>query len=429
VKRFKILPAYCVISAETTAPFDWLLTSFRRILPANHSTHLPIGKSGIRLNAFEEQIAAFVKRLYTQLMKSPPRRWVTMVTMILCSGISGCSTVKFYAQAIHGQGEILRKARSTAAVMGDRKIPGETKRKLALVQDVRSFARTHLELPSNRQYDRYTDLGRRYVSWVVYAAPEFSVDGKTWWYPFLGKLEYRGYFSKQAADDEAARLRGQGYETHVGGVDAYSTLGWFRDPVLNTFLCRSDHELAELLFHELTHVKVFAPGDTDFNEAFATANAEHGVREWLKSKGDADALARYETALKKDREIIRLLLESRQKLKAIYAQKARSPEEMRGEKAAVFARMREGYARIRARWRDDSRYDRTFAKPWNNARLNTVATYYELVPHFERLLKVHGGDLRTFYESVEAMRKMSSDKRRIVLRGGKTDTHPRTLRR
>src|SRR5205814_884470 len=197
----------------------------------------------------------------------------------------------------------------------------------------------------------------------------FSVEGKTWWYPFLGHLEYRGFFLKKAADDEAARLRSQGYEVHVGGVEAYSTLGWFRDPVLNTFFDRTDPELAELLFHELTHVELFVPGDTDFNEAFATANAEAGVRRWLKSRGDHRALARYEAALAKDREIIRILLETREKLKRLYAERTRSLGEMRGEKAAVLKRMREDYAQIRANWRGDSRYDRAFAEPWNNARL------------------------------------------------------------
>jgi predicted aminopeptidase len=301
--------------------------------------------------------------------------------------------------------------------MRDGQVSAETKRKLALVQEVRSFAHAHLHLPANRQYDRYTDLGRRYVSWVVFAAPEFSVKGKTWQYPFLGHLEYRGFFSKKAADDEAARLRSQRYEVYVGGVEAYSTLGWFRDPVLNTFLHRTGPELAELIFHELTHVELFVPGDTDFNEAFATANAEEGVRQWLKSRGDRRGLDRYEAALAKDREIIRLLLETRQKLKRLYAEKTRSPGEMRSGKAAVLTRMREDYAQIRARWRGDSRYDRTFAAPWNNARLNTVATYYELVPGFERLLKAHREDVQSFYAAVKEMRKIKKDRRHALLRG------------
>jgi predicted aminopeptidase len=331
--------------------------------------------------------------------------------------MSGCGTVSFYSQAIHGQAEILRQARPVAAVMRDERVPGEVKRKLAVVQDARRFAREHLGLPADRQYDRYTDLGRRYVSWVVYAAPEFSVEGKTWWYPLLGSLEYRGFFSKTAADEEAARLRAQGWEVYAGGVEAYSTLGWFRDPVLNTFFRQTDAELAELIFHELTHVLLFVPGDTDFNEAFATANAEEGVRRWLAAKRDRCALARYEAALAKDREIIRLLLKTRNKLQSVYADRSRSVAEMRCAKAGVFKNMRAEYAQIRARWRGDSRYDRAFSKPWDNARLNTVATYYDLVPGFQRLLKEQHGDLESFYAEVEKMRRMNRDERRALLRG------------
>jgi predicted aminopeptidase len=194
-------------------------------------------------------------------------------------------------------------------------------------------------------------------------------------------------------------------------------LGWFRDPVLNTFFHSTDAELAELLFHELTHVKLFLPGDTDFNEAFATANAEHGVRRWLKSRGDRPALARYETSLAKDREIIRLLLQTREKLKRLYLSKSCTVAQMRRGKAVILQQMREEYAHIRARWRGDSRYDRSFAKPWNNARLNTVATYYDLVPGFERLLEAKQGDLKSFYAAVEAMRTMTKTERRAALGG------------
>ncbi len=346
------------------------------------------------------------------------RSLLALIASILCSATSGCSTAKFYAQAIQGQTEILAKARPAAVVMRDEKVAGEVRRKLALTQEARRFAEEQLGLPSHRQYDRYTDLGRRYVSWVVYAAPEFSVEGKTWWYPFLGHLEYRGFFSKSAADEKAANLRAQGYEVYVAGVEAYSTLGWFRDPVLNTFFYSTDAELAELLFHELTHVKLFLPGDTEFNEAFATANAENAVRQWLKAEGDHQTLAHYEASLAKDREIVRLLLRTREKLKRLYLSNSRHVEQMRRERAAILRRMREEYAQIRARWRGDSRYDRTFAKPWNNARLNTVATYYDLVPGFERLLKAKRGDMKAFYSAVKAMRRMTKEERRAALGRG-----------
>jgi len=343
------------------------------------------------------------------------RRLALLAAGLAALAVSGCSTVRFYSQAIDGQAEILNKARPIPTVMEDGRITARVKRKLRVVEEARSFAGAQLELPADREYTRYTDLGRRYVSWVLFAAPEFSVEGKTWWYPFVGSLEYRGYFTEKAARDEAARLKAQGFEVYVGGVEAYSTLGFFHDPVLNTFFHRTDAELAEVIFHELTHVKLFVPGDTDFNEAFATANAESAVHRWLLAKGDRAALAEYETGLAKDREIVRLLLATREKLRQLFARQNLTPAQMRQGKAAVLAQLHAGYLEIRRRHHGDSVYDRAFAKPWNNARLNTVSTYYDLIPGFERLLEREHGNLHAFYADVEKMRHLSKEERRARL--------------
>lgn len=345
---------------------------------------------------------------------SPRLKFIPLIAFTLVAA-TGCSTVGFYSQAISGQAEILNKARPIPAVMEDGHVPHRVKEKLAVVEDARHFAGTQLELPANREYTRYTDLGRRYVSWVVFAAPEFSVEGKTWWYPLLGHLKYRGYFTEQAARAEAKRLKARGFEAYVGGVEAYSTLGFFRDPVLNTFFQRSDAELAEVVFHELTHVKLFLPGDSDFNEAFATANAQAAVRRWLLAKGDRAGLARYETTLKNDGEIVALLLRTRVKLRQLYARHDLSPAQMREHKAIIFTELHADYLEIRRRHHGDSLYDRAFAKPWNNARLNTVATYYDLVPGFEHLLQREHGDLHAFYSEVRKMRHLSKEQRRARL--------------
>jgi predicted aminopeptidase len=247
---------------------------------------------------------------------------------------------------------------------------------------------------------------------VLFASPEFSVDAKTWRYPFVGGLKYRGYFSEKDARAEAKQLKAQGLEVYAGGVEAYSTLGVFHDPVLNTFFHRTDAEVAELIFHELTHVKCFLPGDSDFNEAFATANSENAVRLWLLSRGERAALAEYESGLAKDRDIVHLLLHTRDQLAKLYAQKGLSPEEMRRRKNALFADLHTGYLEVRRLHHGDSLYDRAFAKPWNNARLNTVATYYDLVPGFDRLLQREHGNLPAFYRDVEKMRHLSIEERR-----------------
>ena len=351
-------------------------------------------------------------------MKRSPRCLVALLLSVAGLFLGGCSSVRFYSEAIAGQAEILSKAQPIERVILTSNLDAEVKRKLQLVQDARRFATEHLGLPAEWQFGRYTDLGRPYVSWVVYAAPEFSVEGKEWWYPIVGRLEYRGFFDQDSARAEAERLKRQGYEVYVGGVEAYSTLGYFRDPVLNTFFRRTDEELVELIFHELTHVKLFLPGDTDFNEAFATATAEAGVVRWLKSKGDLRALAAYRAGLAKDREIIHLLLATRARLARLYRDQSLSAEQMRRAKAEVFAGLSKRYQGIRQYWQGDSRYDLAFAKPWNNARLNTVATYYELVPGFERLLQREQGDWERYFAVVSNLRSKTKEARRVSLLHG-----------
>ncbi len=343
-------------------------------------------------------------------MPSLTRHWIALLTALL---VCSCSTMSFYRQAISGQMELSRKSRPNAEVLADPAVAAEVKRKLLLIEELRAFAARELHLPT-KSFGKYCDLKRPYVVWVVFASPEFSVEAKTWWYPLVGSLKYRGFFAEKDAQREGERLRKQGLDVFVGGVDAYSTLGYLRDPVLNTFLHRSDADLAELVFHELTHAKVFIPGDTDFNEAFATANAEHGVRRWYRSKGDLNGLRAYEASLKKGREVISLLLRTREKLKDVYASTYRSIETERLIKLHAFKTMLHEAEQLRTK-AGHSRYEQVAAQQWNNARLNTVATYYTMVPGFERLLKLHGDDLEAFYREVAAMRKLDNAARMKIL--------------
>lgn len=338
------------------------------------------------------------------------RHWIALLTALL---VCSCSTVSFYQQAIGGQLELSRKSRPNDQVLADPTVAQEVKRKLLLIEELRAFAARELHLPT-KSFGKYCDLKRPYVVWVVFASPEFSVEAKTWWYPFVGSLKYRGFFDEKDAQREGDRLRKQGLDVFVGGVDAYSTLGYLRDPVLNTFLHRSDADLAELVFHELTHAKVFIPGDTDFNEAFATANAENGVRRWYRSKGDLSGLRAYEASLKKGREVIELLLRTREKLKGVYSYTYRSIETERQAKRQAFKAMLQEADQLRAK-AGHSRYERAAVESWNNARLNTVATYYTMVPGFERLLKQHGGGLEDFYREVASMRKLNNEARMKIL--------------
>jgi predicted aminopeptidase len=339
----------------------------------------------------------------------PPLAAILCGLLALCS----CSTTRFYTQAAAGQWEMLSKARPVEKVMADPASKPLLKQKLTTVGQILDYAEQTLRLPAQGQYRRYANLGRKYAVWVVFAAPEFSIQPKTWRYPLLGSLSYRGFFQEKLAEAEAAQLRSQGYDVYVSGVAAYSTLGFFRDPLLNTFIGRDDADLAELIFHELTHQRLYLRGDTDFNEAFATAVGQEGARRWLRSQGRLKELAQYEKELRVEREFVKIILQTREELKAAYARTAQATAEARrAEKDRVLAQLRRRATALDQRHGGCLKIERWFQKPVNNARLSTVSSYYELLPGFEALLQERGGDLELFFADIDAMRGLEKKARR-----------------
>lgn len=330
--------------------------------------------------------------------------------LLLC--LPSCSTVGFYTQALRGQTEIMRKARPVSQVMADPASHPKLKEKLTAVGDMLAFAQSDLALPAKGQYERYTNLKRPYVVWVIYAAPKYSIEAKTWWYPLIGKVKYRGFFDEKVAERELARLREEGYDAFIGGVEAYSTLGYLRDPLLNTFIGREDADLAELIFHELTHQRVYLSGDTDFNEALATVVGHEGAIRWLKARGRHADLARYLKEGKVEKDFIAIVLQTRTELKAFYATPGLDEPALAVGKKAAFDRLRQRVDQLNQKYGGSLRLDRWFLKPVNNARLNTLATYYDLVPGFEALLRQHHGDIDAFLKAMEAMKTMDKVERR-----------------
>jgi predicted aminopeptidase len=328
--------------------------------------------------------------------------------LLVC--LMGCRT--YYGQAIQGQWQMLTAPQPVGALLASTNTSPDLKAKLELVLRLRTFAQRELRLKPDGHYANYADLGRPFAVWTVDAAPEFSFEEKTWWYPVVGSLSYRGYFRKDLARSCADRLAREGWDVHLGGVEAYSTLGWFPDPLLNTFIHRDEPELAKLLFHELAHQRVFVAGDTEFNEAFATTVADSGVRRWLRANGNTNALAAYEAAGRREAEFIALLQQTRAELKTLYAKtNALTVAAMREQKAAAFARLRERHAAWKQSYGGDSSHDGWFNRPLNNASLNTVETYHHFVPGFTALLEHHGGDLEKFYREVRKLGRVGKDER------------------
>ena len=348
-----------------------------------------------------------------ELARAVPRSLLCLSMLVLAGLGSGCSTVEYYWQGINGEIEILRKARPIEEVIAtdaDR----ELREKLERVLAIRDFASRDLMLPDNGSYRRYTRLERRFVLWNVFAAPELSLRPRQWCFPVAGCVNYRGYFDEAEARAEASRLASAGDDVSVGGVPAYSTLGYFDDPVLSTFIRYPDAELARLIFHELAHQVAYAKDDSVFNESFAVAVEEEGVKRWLKARKDPELEAQFASS-QRYREAFRLMVKStRERLSALYASNA-SEEEKRAGKMAAFADMKAGYEARKAEWGGFGPYDNWFARGPNNASLTAVGLYAQKVPQFRALLAAMGNDLPAFYARVKDLSAMPRDQREAAL--------------
>ena len=331
---------------------------------------------------------------------TPAVRAAVGVALIAVSS-GGC----YLLQSVEGQLSLMSKREPIARVIGDASTPPALRAQLEAIAAIRDFASRELGLPDNGSYRSYADVGRRYVVWNVVAAPEFSVDAKKWCYPIVGCVAYRGYFVERRARRFAEALRGRGLDVTVGGVAAYSTLGHFDDPVLNTMMGWNDVELAAIIFHELTHQLLYVPNDSSFNEALATTLEEEGVRRWLLAQGrDAD-LAQHLLRQARYAKVVDLLSATRTELRAVYAS-GLAPERMREKKRAAFASMRASFALLKADWGGHAPFETWFDDDLNNAHLASVATYFACVPGFERELAAAGGNLTAFYARVRELARL-----------------------
>jgi len=321
-----------------------------------------------------------------------------------------CTEIGYYAQCARGHLEVMRRSQPIDRVLADPSLAAERRTRLETVVAARSFAVSALALPDNGSYRKFADLERPYVVWNVVAAPEFSLDARQWCFPVAGCVSYRGYFNEATARREAARLAEQGYETDVYGVQAYSTLNWFADPVLNTFLDGPALRTVALVFHELAHQVVYLPDDSRFNEAFARTVELEGVRRWLKEHGSANDWQNYREQAGRAEAFQSLLKVTRDRLAAVYARNL-DPAAMRVAKAAVLAETEADYAALKTAWGGFAGYDAWMAGGLNNARLASLATYHDLVPAFEGLLAAVGGDLPTFYSRARELGSLPAGER------------------
>jgi predicted aminopeptidase len=328
--------------------------------------------------------------------------------------ISGCTAMGYYAQAVSGHLELMRLAAPIEERLREPATPDPLRARLARVLAIREFASRELALPDNGSYRSYADLGRPFAVWNVFAAPEFSVKPVESCFLFAGCVSYRGYYSEEAAREYAAGLAEKGYDTYVGGVPAYSTLGWFDDPVLSTFIQFPETEVARILFHELAHQTVYVKDDTMFNESFASMVEEEGVRRWLDRDGSPVQRTAYLESRRRRSEFVAFMLKYRSRLSDFYALPA-SVEEKRAGKLRLFAELDDEYRALKASWDGFSGYDRLLARGANNALLASTASYSELVPAFRELLAQKQGDLAAFYAAAKDLGKLEKPERNARL--------------
>ncbi len=339
----------------------------------------------------------------------------SLALLVLLALLStGCANLGYYAQAIGGQLEIITKRRSIEKLIENPETDPALKTQLAAVLEMRRFASRELGLPDNKSYRSYVDLKRPYVVWNVFAAPELSLEPVQWCFAFVGCLNYRGYFAKERAEKFTAKLRQRRYDVYVAGIAAYSTLGWFSDPMLNTILTRPQSDVAGLIFHELAHQHVYARDDTVFNESFAMTVEREGVKRWLAQTRSDENYESYVVRRKRRDEFVELVLRTRGRLQELYAT-ARSDEEKRAAKVRLFAELKSEYSALKGDWKGYAGYDAWFAQELNNAHLASVGLYHQLVPAFEALLAREGGDLPTFYRAVEGLAKLPANERHTRL--------------
>ena len=330
------------------------------------------------------------------------------VTVLLV--LVGCASAGYYAQSIGGHLDLMAKRQDVGTLVEDASTPPALKEKLERAKAIREFATAELALPDNGSYRSYVDVGKPYVTWNVVATPALSLKPKTWCFPVVGCVAYRGYFDESDARSYGDELAGENMDVVVAGARAYSTLGWFDDPILNTILFDAEYRFAGTLFHELAHERVFIAGDSSFNESYAVAVEREGVRRWLASNSTPGMQRAYDKERARREDFLELVLATREKLTTLYASSMDDAEKER-EKVQLFDALRSGYARLKATWDGYAGYDNWFAVDLNNAKLALLATYNVYVPAFQRLLAEQRGDMTKFHEAVEALSSLAKEER------------------
>lgn len=342
-------------------------------------------------------------------------RRLSIVSVVLLVSASAtmvaCTNLGYYAQAASGHLKLMRAREPISELLADESLDEGLRRRLQTLNEARVFAVTELGLPETDSYTSYVETGKRAITWNVVAAEEFSLRPYTWCFPIAGCVSYRGYYAEADAREYADNFRRAGFDVTVGGASAYSTLGWFDDPVLDTMLRGPDTRYVGILFHEMAHQLLYVADDSGFNEAYASFVEEEGVRVWLRSRDEQARIEAYDARLARAEDFTALLADTRQALLAVY-ESGDDDARMREDKAAAFDTMRARYEDLKqSAWQGYSGYDGWFRRELNNARLVSVSTYRRLIPAFAVLYTDSGEDMAAFHRAAAEIGRLPAAKR------------------
>ncbi len=331
--------------------------------------------------------------------------------LVTCLGLlSGCANLSYYLHSVNGHYDIMNRTRPIPDWLADESTDPELVHKLSRIEQIRDFALNELGLPESDSYSLYADIGRNYVVKNLFAAEEFSIRPYQWCYVVVGCMGYRGYFDEQRLEHYREQMQQQGFDLYVTRVTAYSTLGWFDDPVLNTFINWPEYRLAGLIFHELAHQQLYLDGDTPFNESFAMAVQYAGVERWLQANDQTDKLQRYRQYLQNRRQVTSLIESARQDLGRLY-QTDMAVESMRQAKQDRLQQLKSDYAELSAGFEVKDGFKNWFASELNNAKLASVSTYHAQVPAFRARLEQLDGNFPLFYQQVAELARLTREQR------------------
>jgi len=315
--------------------------------------------------------------------------------------LSGCSSISYYGQSVVGHSRLMFARQSVDKLLANPETSSELKANLQLAKELRYFSVNTLNLPDNGSYKSYVELSRDFPVWTVVAADEFSVEAKTWCYPIIACAGYRGFYSLLGASSFAKTLQEKGFETTIGGAGAYSTLGWFDDPLLSSMMRHGVADFAETIFHELAHQVLYIKNNTAYNEAFATTVGEQGALLWLRDNRP-DLLIDYQVRLVARDDFNQLLASTKTELSELYSS-GLPKEEMRTMKQSILKSLVSEYEVLKAtKWQGMQWFDRWFEVPVNNARLAALANYRDQVPEFINLLIACDSNFTAFFARVKS---------------------------